>query len=331
MSRRSAAFAICMAATAAVSLLSGCTTPPESEALKVSGMYFDTIVQIEAWGATEEIMSHCEEMCGYYEQLFSPTIETSEVSRINGAGGSPVTVSDETADLIQKGIEYGELSEGLFDITIAPASSLWNFEGNEAHTVPDASELEEAVTHIDYHCIDVSGNTVTLTDPDAKIDLGAIAKGYIADQIKEYLENEGVKHALINLGGNMLALGERYDGRPFQIGLQKPFEKTGTVIEVLSVTDRSVVSSGNYERYFEKDGVIYHHILNPNTGYPIQNGLDQVTVISEQSVDGDALSTTCYALGLEKGMELIRSIEGVEAVFVTHDGEVYATDSGLLM
>ena len=189
--------------------------------------------------------------------------------------------------------------------------------------------MAEAVSHIDYHCIEVNGTTVTLTDPEAQIDLGGIAKGYIADRIKEYLESEGVEHALINLGGNMLALGGRYDGSPFRIGLQEPFADTGSVLDVLDVTDQSVVSSGNYERYFEKDGVIYHHILDPDTGYPIQNNLDQVTIISDASVDGDALSTTCYALGLEKGMELIQSLDDVEAVFVTHDGEIHTTDDSL--
>lgn len=310
-------------------LLPACSAPPESESLVMNGMYFDTVVQIEAWGATEEIMDHCEELCGHYEQLFSPTIETSEVSEINRAQGAPVEVSEETAELIRKGIEYGDLSGGLFDITIASASSLWDFTGNDELTLPDASALAEAVSHIDYHCIEVNGTTVTLTDPEAQIDLGGIAKGYIADRIKEYLESEGVEHALINLGGNMLALGGRYDGSPFRIGLQEPFADTGSVLDVLDVTDQSVVSSGNYERYFEKDGVIYHHILDPDTGYPIQNNLDQVTIISDASVDGDALSTTCYALGLEKGMELIQSLDGVEAVFVTHDGELHTTDDSL--
>ena len=123
----------------------------------------------------------------------------------------------------------------------------------------------------------------------------------------------------------MLAVGGRYDGTDFQIGIQKPFAQTGTVLAAVSVSDQSVVSSGNYERYFEKDGTIYHHILDPRTGYPIQNDLYQVTIISDSSVDGDALSTTCYALGLEKGMDLIESMSGVEAVFVTDDYEIHET------
>ena len=166
---------------------------------------------------------------------------------------------------------------------------------------------------------------MTLTDPEAQIDLGGIAKGYIADRLKEYLESQGIEHALIDLGGNMLTLGGRYDGSDFRIGLQEPFADTGTVMAAVTVNDQSVVTSGDYERYFEKDGVIYHHILDPDTGYPIQNDLDQVTIISDESVDGDALSTTCFALGLEDGLELIQSLDGIEAVFVTKDGEIHTS------
>ena len=140
-------------------LVSGCTTPPESESLTMSGMYFDTIVQIEAWGATDDIMEHCKELCEYYEGLFSATIDTSEVSEINQAEGKPVTVSPETAELISKGVEYGRLSNGRFDVTIAPASSLWNFTDNTENTIPDPEKLDEAVSHIDYSCIQIEGNT----------------------------------------------------------------------------------------------------------------------------------------------------------------------------
>ena len=259
------------------------------------------------------------------EGLFSATIDTSEVSEINQAEGKPVTVSPETAELISKGVEYGRLSNGRFDVTIAPASSLWNFTDNTENTIPDPEKLDEAVSHIDYSCIQIEGNTVTLTDPEARIDLGGIAKGYIADRLKEYLISEGIEHALIDLGGNMLTLGGRYDGTAFRIGIQRPFAETGTVMAAVSVRDKSVVSSGDYERYFEKDGVVYHHILDPDTGYPVQNDLDQVTIISDESVDGDALSTTCFTLGLEEGMKLIRSLDGVEAVFVTKDGKLHTS------
>ena len=316
--------------TAALSVtFPGCSSPPESSSVTMTGMYFDTVVQIEAWGTSENVMEQCEELCRYYEELLSATIETSEVSEINRAGGAPVTVSQETAELIEKGIEYGDISGGLFDITIASASSLWDFTDNTEKTLPDPAALKEAAEHIDYRLIRVEGETVTLNDPEARIDLGGIAKGYIADRLKDYLKSEGVEHALINLGGNMLAFGGRNDGSDFRIGLQRPFAESGTVMAALSINDQSVVTSGDYERYFEKDGVIYHHILDPDTGYPVQNDLDQVTIISDESVDGDALSTTCFALGLEDGLRLIDSLDGVEAVFVTKDGRIHASSDDL--
>lgn len=308
---------------------SACSSPQKSESLSVTGMYFDTVVTVEAWSTDRETLEHCMEMCETYEQMLSAHIETSEVSAINRAEGKPVTVSEETADLIELGCSYGRLSGGLFDITIAPASSLWNFHNSENPCIPDAGELSEAVSHIDYRCVQVDGCTVTLTDPEAAIDLGGIAKGYIADRIKEYLESEGVEHALINLGGNMLAVGGRYDGTDFQIGIQKPFAQTGTVLAAVSVSDQSIVSSGNYERYFEQNGKIYHHILDPGTGYPADTGLYQVTIISDSSAQGDALSTTCFLLGLDKGMELIQSLDGVEAVFVTSDMEIHVSGENI--
>ena len=268
--------------------LSGCAS--SAEPLQMNGMYFDTIVTIRIWDTSDRsVLEECEKLCQKYENLFSRTIDTSDVSRINQANGQPVTVDQETADLIKTALHYGDLSDGKFDITIAPLSELWNFGHNDGQ-IPDPAAIEEARSHVNYKNVKVDGTTVQLLDPKAAIDLGAIAKGYIADQLKEYLENAGIKHGLISLGGNTVAIGEKPDG---------------------------------YERYFEKDGKIYHHILNPFTGYPYETHLQQVTIISDASVDGDALSTTCFALGLEEGSKLIKSLDGIEAIFVTDDGNIH--------
>ena len=170
------------------------------------------------------------------------------------------------------------------------------------------------------------GNIVTFADDDTAIDLGAIAKGYIADRIKDYLTEQGVKSAIINLGGNVVCVGEKTDGKPFKIGLQKPFADRTETVAALDINDLSVVSSGVYERHFIQDGVNYHHILDPHTGYPYENGLTQVTIISKLSVDGDGLSTSCFALGLENGMKLADSLDGVYAVFITEDGELHYSE-----
>lgn len=303
-------------------IIGGCSTS-NAEKISVTGLYFDTVIQIDAWGTEPSILEECLELCAEYENKFSNTIATSEISQINHASGTPVTVSDDTIELLQKGIAYGELTNGKFDITISSVSDLWNFTDNPDKLIPNEEVIQEALTHVNYKNIQIEGNTVTLTDPDTKIDLGGIAKGYIADKLKKFLTESGVEHALINLGGNSLAVGSKYDGSSFRIGIQKPFDQQGSAISVLEIRDQSVVSSGIYERYFEKDEMIYHHILDTNTGYPIRNNLLQVTIVSDISVDGDALSTSCYALGLEDGSELIKQLDGVEAYFITDDYEIH--------
>lgn len=303
--------------------LTACSSPPANEQLSVSGIYFDTVIKIDAWGVKASILEECKTLCEDYENRFSKEIETSEISQINSASGRPVTVSDETIELLEKALYYCELSGGKFDITIAPVSTLWNFDENHEGILPEQEALEEALAHVDYHNVIIHGNTVTLSDPQAQIDLGGIAKGYIADKLKEFLVSNGVEHALINLGGNVLAVGGRYDGTAFHIGIQKPFDEQNEAITQVEVRNRSVVSSGTYERYFENNGTIYHHILDPSTGYPYQNDLLQVTILSDYSADGDALSTACFALGLEEGARLAESLDGIQAIFITQDYELH--------
>ena len=293
------------------------------EPISKSSIFFDTIINIQIYDSSDtKLLDGCFKICETYEQKLSRTIETSEISKINNASGKPVEVSDETIDVIKKGLYFSELSNGKFDITIAPLSILWDFKNNTG-TIPDDESVKEALSHVNYKNILISGNTITMKDPESKIDLGAIAKGYIADQLKEYLENKGVKHAIINLGGNVLTIGSRVDGSDFNIGIQKPFDETNTPITSVSVNDKSVVSSGIYERYFKKDGIIYHHILDSSSGYPYQNNLLEVSIISNKSVDGDGLSTTCFALGLDEGMKLINSLDDTEAIFITDDYKLH--------
>lgn len=301
-------------------LLSACSS--SREPISKQGFLLDTVIQITLYDTgNESLLDESFAVCEKYEQLLSKTVATSDISRINQAEGKPVTVSDETIALIQKSLTYSELSDGAFDITIAPLSSLWDFKDKK--TIPDSQDIEKAKNLVDYHTISISGNTVTLLNPKASIDLGAIAKGYIADKIKDYLVSKNVKSGLINLGGNVLTIGTKPDGSAWNIGIQKPFDEQNAAITSVHLSDESVVTSGVYERYFKQDGVIYHHILDAKTGYPFQNGLLGVTIISEQSVDGDALSTTCFALGLQKGMELIRSLPDIDAIFITDDYQLH--------
>lgn len=268
-------------------------------------------------------MEQCFSYCDDFEKLISRTIETSEISQINNSDGNPITVSNTTTDLLKQGIYYGELTNGAFDITIAPLSTLWDFKNNTGD-VPTESEIQNALSLVDYKNIIIDGNTVTLKNPDISIDLGGIAKGYIADKLKEYLQNEGVESALIDLGGNILTVGKKPNGSKFQIGIKKPFADN-EIISTVSIVDSSVVTSGSYERYFKLNDKIYHHILDTQSGYPCDNGLLSVTILSEKSVDGDALTTSCFALGLDKGVNLIESLDDIDAIFVTTDYEIIDT------
>jgi len=305
-------------------LLCGCSLTTK-EPLSKTGFHFDTVIKITLYDSKDEkILNTCFDYCKEFENLVSRTVKSSDISMVNHANGQPVEVSDTTIELLKKGIKFGELTDGAFDITIAPLSELWDFKNNPGN-IPSESEIIEALSHVNYKNIVIEGNTVTLTDPEAAIDLGGIAKGYMADQLKEYLLNEGVTSAIINLGGNVLTIGAKPNGTSFNIGIQKPFDEQNETITSVQVKDSSVVTSGSYERYFEVNNTIYHHILNTDTGYPCDNELLSVTILSEESVDGDALSTTCFALGLEKGRKLIESLEDMDAIFVTDDYEIIDT------
>lgn len=316
-----------------VMILTGiCGCKPLPVQISATGFYFDTFISITIYDAEttdrgNEILNGCMSLAEHYENLYSKSISTSDIARINSHPGEPVTVDSETITLLQTACQYAALSDGLIDPSIGAVSSLWDFHETKDPVIPSADALSAAVRHVDYRKIRIDGNQVTLSKEGMALDLGFIAKGYIADRIKEYLISEGVQSALISLGGNILALGSKPDGSPFRVGIQKPFADTGTSIMTVEDSDRSIVSSGNYERYFEADGVLYHHILSTQTGYPVNSGLSQVTIISDDSVTGDALSTLCFILGYEKATTLLEDYPDVQAIFVLDDGSVISNKS----
>lgn len=308
------------AALVLLALLTGCGK--ETEPLAETQFKLDTVVTVKLYDKQDEaVMDGCMALIDDYADIFDARRDDSELGKLNEvlrAGGS-MEVSDDLASVIRTGLYYCALSGGAFDITIEPVSSLWDFDAEEPH-VPDAEELKEAAALVDYRAVTVEGNTVSSSREGAQIDLGAVAKGYIADRLAEYLRGQGVSRALIDLGGNILCVG-----KDFSIGVQKPFGETGETLFTLGVSDASVVCSGVYQRYFEAGGVRYHHLLDPETGMPIQNGLTAVCIRSASSVEGDALSTVCFALGREEGLALAESLDGVEAAFVLEDGTVNMT------
>lgn len=311
-------------------LTSGCSAPM-SFPVSVTGYKLNTYVTLSAYTAgnhsaeeLDSILNEALALCDTYELLFSRTDSRSVLYKVNN--GECTNIPKELAELISIGIEYGRLSDGAFDISIGSVSSLWDFT-SDTPSVPPEAAIKNALQYVDYTKIQLSDcgdGTFDIDIPDGMIlDLGAIAKGYIADRIKDFLLENGIDRAIINLGGNVLCVGSKNENSDFTIGIKKPFANDSTTLVNLSVSDKSAVSSGTYERYFKDGDKFYHHILNPSTGYPYDNGLCAVTIVSDLSVTGDCLSTTCFALGLDKGLSLIEATENVEAVFVTNDGQTH--------
>jgi thiamine biosynthesis lipoprotein len=310
-------------------LLTGCSkgTAKKSEYITKSDFLLNTDVTINLYDKQDEkIIDECFDLISKYEGIYSRTLKTSELYALNNRtaphSGNVYKISDEMADLLKYGLYYSKLSGGVFDISVEPLTSLWNFTADKPK-VPATSDIQAALPYVSYENIHLNGNEVTFDNDKTGIDLGAIAKGYIADKLKEFLESKGVKSAMINLGGNVLCVGEKPKGTPFHVGIQKPFADRNEVVGVMDINGLSVVSSGIYERCFTENGKLYHHILNPKTGYPFDNGLIAVTIISDKSVDGDGLSTSCFALGLDKGLKLVESIPNTYAVFITSDYELH--------
>ena len=309
--------------------LTGCGR--NAEPITQTGFFLDTVVQITLYdteGSADcaETMDGCFRLIDSYEKLFSTTAEGSDIWNINHAKGQPVTVSDDTARLLQEALRCCELSGGRVDLTVLPLSELWHFGSADTPRVPDQKAIANALRHVDYRTVKIDGNTVTLADPDAAIDLGFIAKGFIADRLREYLLSRHVESACINLGGNLVAIGAKPDGAPYRIGIQKPFADEGETVAVIDVTDQSVVSSGIYERCFRENGRLYHHLLDTATGYPADNNIAGVTILAPSSTEADALSTTCYFLGIDEGLSLIETLDDTEVLFVTKDGELICSE-----
>jgi len=253
--------------------------------------------------------------------------EKSEIIQLNNfAGKEYMNLSPETFYVLEKGKYYSELSDGKFDITIGPLVKLWKI-GTEQAALPEKIQIANTLPLINHKnlILDRDSHSAKLNAPDMIVDLGAIAKGYAADEAAKILKEAGINHAIINLGGNILTLNTKPDGTNWKLGLQDPYEPRGDYMGIVSLNDQALVSSGIYERYFELDGKRYHHILNPQTGYPEENPILSVSIITKDSIDADALSTTIFLLGLENGMQMIENLPSTEAIFITSDNKVYVS------
>lgn len=281
----------------------------------------------------EQIIEDSFSLMRDYERMLSKTISTSDVAKMNSSEGQWTEVSDETIEVIRMANMIAYESGGAFDITIGKVTDLWDFKG-ESPEVPAGEDISDALRHVDYKRITTGGGRVLVSDPEAEIDLGGVAKGYIADKTAAFLEEKGIMSAVVNLGGNVVVIGEKGEDTPWTVGIERPFTDRKELIGTVEVTDATVVTSGIYERNFEADGKIYHHILDPETGYPAETDLEAVTIIAKKGNSGfcDAVSTACLILGKEKAMEFIRQLQtnypdrGIEAAFIDNNGDLVQTD-----
>lgn len=300
---------IFLSAVLAISFLCGC----KNESVR-NFFAADTFCSISIFGNGREHLDGAVSLCNSLSRTLDCKNKDSELYALNLSGHAE-NVNEDLKKAIEIGLYYSKLSDGIFDITVKPVTDLWDFKSKE---LPEKSELLKAAKLVNYKNVEIIGNNIVLKN-NCKIDLGSLGKGYIADRVRDYLVERNVGSAIINLGGNVTVIGKNKN-RPFSVGIQKPF--SNGLIASFSAEDCSVVTSGTYQRYIEKDSVIYHHLLSTKTGMPVQNGITSVTVITKDSEKADPLSTLLFLMGYEKGMEFVKKTDGIEAVFIDANGEI---------
>lgn len=287
-----------------------------------------TIISEKVYGknaekAAQEVM----EKFKYIEDTMTINAPGSEIDQLNAqAGKKSVQVSEDSFRVLQKAQEFAQKTQGAFDPTVGPLVKAWGIF-TDAPRVPAAEEINQLRGLVNYRdlILDVKTRSAKLARQGQILDLGGIAKGYAGDVAIEIYKKHGIQSAFVNLGGNVVVLGKKPDGSLWRIGIQDPRDTQGKLIGIVKVADKAVVTAGDYQRYFEKDGKRYHHILDPETGYPSQSDLISVTIITDSSTDADGMDTGLFVLGREKAMEIVKNTKNMEAIMVTADKKVYAT------
>jgi thiamine biosynthesis lipoprotein len=280
-----------------------------------------TVIRVAAYGITESDISESFEIVRNIDGKMSVNRPDSEISKINDAAGTGgVKVSPETYSLIEASVELSAYTGGTFDPALGGVTSLWK-TGSSFGRLPEKTEVEEAIGGAgSAHAALEGGGVVKLTDRRTKLDLGGVATGYACEEAADFLKAKGAKSALLDFGGNIFAFGLKANGEKWTVGIKAPYPEDDGVACALAIDGEAVVTSGYYEKYFEKDGKLYHHILDPQTGYPSDSGLLSATIVASSATKADALSTACFVLGFEKGSELLAKTEGCEGIFITEDG-----------
>lgn len=305
-------------------MLTGCAREQELSAQERSLFAMNTYMTFTAYGKNAaEALDVALERVEEAEALWFVTEQNSEIYQANHSGGQPVTVSDETAQLVSFALDMAEQTDGAVDPTIYPVLSAWGFT-TQTKQVPEEGQIASLLQNVDYGRISLEGDRLTVPD-GMQLDMGAVGKGYAGDLVIEVLKEYGVESALINLGGNVQAISSRPDGNDWRLGIRAPWEEGN--LGVLRISDAAVVTSGGYENYFEdEEGNIYWHILDPSTGYPADGGLQAVTIIGEEGKLCDALSTALFVMGEDGAVKYWRANGGFDMLLVTEDGEIILTE-----
>lgn len=316
-------------------LITGCGQSMKGETLHLNKNPYSktefllgTVVTIKVYDEDkEEVLESAFERIKELDEQISAEKQTSVINQMNeNAGIHPIQVPEDIYHLIEAGKKHSQLANGLLDISIGPLTKLWHIGFPDARK-PEQREIDQVLPFINYQNIelDEQNQTVYLSKKNMKLDLGAIAKGFITDEVVTILKDSGVTSAIIDLGGNIYALGRNPSGEQWDIGIQDPFSARGNIVGKIQTENKSVVTSGIYERYLEINDVKYHHLLNPNDGYPFNNDIAGITVIASSSTDADALSTAVFAKGIKEGMKYIEQFADAEAIFVDHNKNVYVS------
>ena len=307
-------------------ILSGCGSKPsidkavEKQTTQIFAM--DTVMDLTVYSDQKDILNTAASLISDLEHSLSTTDTASEISRLNR--DCIVTLSKQPADLLEQSLGFCEKTNGALDLSIYPVVRAWGFT-TDSYQVPESSEINSLLENVDYRRINYSAEDHTVTlPPKMEIDLGSVAKGFAGDQLIQLFKDHDISSALINLGGNVQALGSKPDGSPWRIAVKDP--NGGEYLGVLSMSDQAVITSGGYERYFEDDnGNVYWHIIDPSTGYPAKNGIISATAVGPQGAYCDALSTSLFIMGPDKAVEFWRTYQDFDMILVTDDNRVLIT------
>lgn len=316
-----------------MAFFSGCGKPQKMETASLFAM--DTVMELQVYG-DGDLLPEAENKIRNLEKLLSVTDENSDIGKLNE--NSTCSISETTADVMERALEICDRTEGDLDITIYPVLRAWGFTTGD-YRVPSDDEIEELLKNVDHtqiELLDTKSKKLQALGADhklatipvgMKVDLGSVAKGYTSTMVADYFRGNGVTSAIINLGGNVQCIGAKPNGEPWKVAIKSPYEdsKSG-IYGVLSATDTAVITSGGYERYFEENGNTYWHILDPKTGKPASSGLLSVTIVGKDGLTCDGLSTALFVKGLEDSVELWKNSDDFDAIFITEDGEVYITE-----